>query len=104
MAPAEDGFFCAPLLMFGIDPISAAGAGLLFGFLHLQNYNFFECIGKGIFYGVACFVILPHGFLTMAAGHFIVDFAGVLMLLYWRLRRADTKGEQEGSLKSEKPT
>ena len=71
--PAEDGLICVPLLLVGIGPFSAALGGIAFGFIHLGRFTYLECIGKSITYALVCYFILPHGLLTVALGHVIMN-------------------------------
>ncbi len=70
-APSEDGLLCVPILLIGLSASSAILAGVVFGFLHLRNHTYLDCIGKAITYSVICLIVLPHGLLTVAAGHTI---------------------------------
>ena len=83
-APAEDGLICVPILVAGINPLSAILGGIAFGLLHVGRFTYLECIGKSIIYSVVCFYILPHGLLTVVGGHFMLNllaFAGVTAAL-----------------------
>jgi len=71
--PAEDGLVCVPLLMIGVNPVNACLAGAVFGLKHLAGYTYLECIAKFVYYAAACLIVLPHGLLTMTAGHLIGD-------------------------------
>jgi hypothetical protein len=78
--PAEDGLICVPVLFVGIGPLSAALGGIAFGFLHLGRFTYLECIGKSITYAAVCYVVLPHGVLTVVLGHVIMNgiaFVGI---------------------------
>jgi len=79
LVPSEDGLICVPLILVGINPVTALIAGATFGLLHVVRFTYLECIGKAVYYGLACFFILPYGILTVVAGHFISD--GFLLLL-----------------------
>lgn len=81
LVPTEDALICVPLLLVGINPASVCVAGLLFGAMHLGGYTYMECIGKCIYYAAACALVLPHGLLTVIAGHFMLDFLGLAVLL-----------------------
>jgi hypothetical protein len=78
--PAEDGLICVPVLLVGIGPLSAVLGGIAFGFLHLGRFTYLECIGKSITYALVCYFVLPHGVLTVAVGHLIMNgvaFVGI---------------------------
>jgi hypothetical protein len=79
-APSEDGLICVPVLLVGINPVTAFLGGLVFGLLHLRRFTYLECIGKTIIYSLVCFLILPHGILTVVAGHFATDLLGLASL------------------------
>ena len=79
-APAEDGFICVPVLLTAISPISALVGGIVFGCMHLARFTYLECIGKAIAYALVCYVVLPHGLLTVVAGHLLMDVSGLAVL------------------------
>jgi hypothetical protein len=72
--------------MAGINPVSAAVAGCVFGCLHLGSYMYSECVGKAIIYFATCLLVLPHGLLTVVAGHFAMDVVGLIAMLAIRRR------------------
>lgn len=76
--PLEDSLFCVPLLWVGVTPLSVVLVGAVFGACHLGRFSFIECIGKALYYAAICYVVLPHGLLTVAAGHLITDALGLL--------------------------
>ena len=80
--PAEDGLFLVPLLCFGVSPVSAAVAALLFGASHYPDYPWITCIPKAAAYFAAIMWILPYGIWTIIAGHLLLD---VLVELLKRL-------------------
>jgi hypothetical protein len=71
--PAEDGLICVPVLLVGLGLLSAAFGGIAFGFIHLGRFTYLECIGKSITYALVCYFVLPHGLLTVAFGHLIMN-------------------------------
>jgi hypothetical protein len=73
LAPAEDGLICVPVLLAGLGVASSALGGLVFGLLHLGRFTYLECIGKSIYYFLVCIFVLPHGLLTVALGHILMD-------------------------------
>ena len=87
--PAEDGLICVPVLLAGIGPGSAVVAGTVFAFLHIGIFTYLQSIGKGIFYGLVCLLILPYGILSVVVGHFASDlvFWGGLKLIVSILKR-----------------
>jgi len=84
LTPGEDGFICVPILLFGINPITALIGGLVFGLLHIVRFSYFECLMKVIIYALVCNFVLPHGLLTVIAGHMITNaiawISGTLVL------------------------
>jgi hypothetical protein len=91
--PSEDGFICVPLIVIGINAGTALAGGALFAFLHLGRFTYLECLGKGVIYSLACYYVLPHGVLTVVAGHFTNDLLGLLILKLIRrkLRRGQPR-------------
>jgi hypothetical protein len=79
-AATEDGLICVPVLLVGVGPVSAVIGGIAFGLLHLARYSYFECLGKALYYSLAIYVVLPHGVLTVAAGHIATDVFGLIVL------------------------
>jgi MFS family permease len=71
--PAEEGLICVPVLLVGIGSVSAVLGGIAFGFIHLGRFTYLECIGKSVTYTLACYFVLPHGLLTVAFGHVIMN-------------------------------
>jgi hypothetical protein len=78
--PAEDGLICVPVLFVGIGSVSAALGGIAFGFIHLGRFTYLECIGKSITYALVCYFVLPHGLLTVAFGHVIMNGIGFIAI------------------------
>lgn len=83
MVPTEDGLICVPMLLTGIHPAVVIACALAFGFLHMVNHTYLDCIGKALRYTLLSMLILPHGILNMVAGHVLMDlfaFAALKML------------------------
>jgi hypothetical protein len=78
--PAEDGLICVPVLLVGIGSVSAALAGIAFGFIHLGRFTYLECIGKCITYALVCYFVLPHGLLTVVFGHVVMNGIGFVAI------------------------
>lgn len=76
----EDALICVPILLLGLNLVTALIGGLLFGFLHLAKFNYYECIGKAIYYTLAIYFILPLGLLTIMFGHFMSDLIILILL------------------------
>ncbi|MCI0745325.1 MAG: sel1 repeat family protein [Verrucomicrobia subdivision 3 bacterium] len=73
--PAEDGFFLLPLLYIGINPVSAAVAGLLFAAAHYPFYPWKYCVPKGIAYFLVALWVLPYGIWSVIIAHILLDLA-----------------------------
>lgn len=94
LASAESAFFYVPLLYVGINPLSAAIAASLFGLMHYPQFLLRNCIFKVIVQYVLVLVVLPHGILTVIAGHLLMDY-GPLALLKLLNKIPDPKQEQK---------
>lgn len=79
---AEDGLICVPVLLIGLSPITAVLAGIVFGWLHLPRFTYFECLIKSITYTIVCLLVLPKGILTVVVGHYLTDGFGWLVLKF----------------------
>ena len=77
---SEDGLISVPILVTGISVFSAVFGGIAFGLLFLINNTYFNCLAKTITYSLAIFYILPHGILTIIAGHFAMNFFGLIAI------------------------
>ena len=80
--PVEDGLAFVPVLILGINPYTAIISGLIFAFIHINNYSYLECIGKFIIAYLVCILLLPYGLLTVIVGHYINDIIAVLVLKF----------------------
>lgn len=94
LAPAESAFFYVPLLYFGLDPFSAAVAAILFGLMHYPQQMLRNCIFKAFTQYALIWIVLPHGILTMMAGHFFVDYLP-LALLKWANSGSETDAARD---------
>ena len=81
-APSEDGLICVPILMVGLGLIPSVLGGVAFGLLHLSRFTYFECLGKSVYYTLVCIFVLPHGLLTVALGHLLMDFIALIVLTF----------------------
>jgi hypothetical protein len=77
--PAEDGLICVPIILVGISPMAAIVGGLAFGLLHIGGRTVLDCAVKVLVYSLLCLIVLPHGLLTVVAGHMINNLIGVLV-------------------------
>lgn len=92
MTPSEDALICVPVIMAGIGPISAVLGGMVFGVLHLGRFTYMACIAKAVIYSLVCLFVLPHGLLTVIAGHFGLDLF-VLVVLKATIKAVKAKGQ-----------
>jgi hypothetical protein len=104
LAPAESAFFYVPLLYFGLNPINAAIAATMFGFMHYPQFLFRNCLYKVLVQYVLILLVLPHGILTMMAGHLLMDYVPLTLykLLYGAEEQKEEK-EPNNGLKSDAP-
>jgi uncharacterized membrane protein len=89
LIPAEDGFFLLPLLYFGITPISAAIASVLFAATHYPLFPWRYCIPKGIAYFFVALFILPLGIWSVILAHIIIDLTSIALSLLFRVEHKD---------------
>lgn len=92
LAPAESAFFFVPVLYVGINPITVGLAAALFGAMHYPNFFIRNCIYKSLMHFALALVVLPHGILTVMAGHFFVDH-----LPLWVMRLLDKIPDSVGT-------
>lgn len=90
----EDGLICVPVLLIGIGPVSAITGGVVFGVLHLMSRTYLDGIVKAAIYSLVCLFVLPHGLLTVVAGHFLND------VVAWIALRPMLKSATKESLKT----
>lgn len=103
LTPSEDALICVPILLLGVNPVTALAGGALFGVLHLGRFTYLECIAKAGIYALACYFILPDGLLTIVAGHFIVDALALLLLNLIRRVLERRLGSRQASVSSTRP-
>jgi len=94
LTPTEDALVCVPVLLLGINPLTALLGGALFGLLHLGRFTYLECIGKAVIYSLVCYFVLPYGLLTVVVGHFANDAVSLLILKLVRRALERRKMEQ----------
>lgn len=94
LAPAESAFFYVPLLYVGVNPFTAAVAAILFGLMHYPEQLLRNCVFKMFLQYVLIWLVLPHGILTMMAGHFLMDYVPLAMLK-WAHKDSEKTQEQE---------
>lgn len=96
--PLEDALFCIPILIYGVNPWLVILSGVFFGLAHLGSYTYGQCITKSVSYTLAMFIVLPHGLLTMMAGHLLVDLLTVLGMTVLFILTRDTKQNNDTQL------
>lgn len=70
----EEGLFFAPIAFFGLGWPWLAVSVFIWGLFHYPMYPFYRCVyimGMGMVSGL---LILPHGILTHALGHYLYDY------------------------------
>lgn len=80
LALGEDGLCFVPLLLAGVNPVTAEVAAVAFAALHYPDFPVRYCILKGIHVFLIALFILPYGLATVAVGHIL------LQVLAYRLR------------------
>jgi len=79
MLPGEDGFFFVPLLLIGINPVTAALASVAYAAIHYPEFPIKHCVSKVLALYLIATLVLPHGLATVVLGHVLLDaFAYVL--------------------------
>lgn len=80
----EDGFSLAPLAWLGVSPLTAAGAGLLFGFAHYPQYRLALCLQLAITQAAVALLILPWaGLWAVTLGHVLYDVIVLAWAGWW---------------------
>lgn len=94
LLPGEDGLFFVPLLLVGINPLSAVVAAAAFGAMHYPEFPSRLCVAKACLIYLIALLILPHGLGTVVVGHFVID---ALAYVVWRWTPAPVRSlESEG--------
>lgn len=79
LLPGEDGLFFVPLLLIGLNPITALVFVGLFGLAHVGQYQLSHVVIKTVSYYLVIVFVLPHGLLNIIIGHVIVDSVALLV-------------------------
>lgn len=72
LALGEDGLCFVPLLLAGVNPVTAEVAAVAFGALHYPDFPLRQCVCKGIHVFLVALLILPYGLGTVVVGHILV--------------------------------
>lgn len=91
LSPSEDGLICVPIILIGVNSVSALLGGVAFGLLHIGRFTYLECIAKAIAYGLICYFILPLGLLTVVVGHLVTNSLSLVLLrvIIWKLSKQE---------------
>jgi len=73
MLPGEDGFFFVPLLLVGINPITAAVVSIAYAAIHYPEFPIKHCVAKVILLYLVATLVLPHGLASVVLGHLVLD-------------------------------
>lgn len=69
----EDGFFFVPILLLGINPVSAAVVAVAYAAIHYPEFPLKYCITKAILIFLIATLILPNGLASVIVGHLLLD-------------------------------
>lgn len=69
----EDGFFFVPILLLGINPVSAAVVAVAYAAIHYPEFPLKHCITKAILIFLIASLILPNGLASVIVGHLLLD-------------------------------
>lgn len=90
----EDGAAVAPLAWLGISPLTALGAGLVFGLAHYPQYRLRLCLTLAVVYFAVVLLVLPWaGLWAVATGHVVYDVIVLCQGLSWR-RKVDESADE----------
>jgi len=93
MLPGEDGFFFVPLLLVGINPITAAVVSAAYAAIHYPEYPIKHCVVKVVLLYLIATVILPNGLGSVIVGHLILNSFAYFVWTRGLSRRAVTEGD-----------
>lgn len=69
----EDGFFFVPILLLGINPVTAAIVALAYAATHYPEFPVKHCIVKAVLLFLIVIVVLPNGLGSVIVGHMFLD-------------------------------
>lgn len=72
LALGEDGLCFVPLLLLGLNPITAEAVAVAAAALHFPASPLRYCVWKGLHLFATALLVLPYGLGCVAAGHLIV--------------------------------
>lgn len=70
----EDGFFFVPILLLGINPLTAGITAMLYAAFHYPEFPIKYCAVKAVLVFLIIILILPNGLGSVIVGHLILDF------------------------------
>jgi len=93
LIPGEDGLFFLPLIYTGINPLTALGASILFGFAHIGYKSKTACAMTSVIAFMICLFVIPYGIINAVIGHLIVDLSVFSMLPFINMKTDDPEFE-----------
>lgn len=69
----EDGFFFVPILLLGINPVTAAITAILYAAFHYPEFPIKYCVVKAVLVFLIITLILPNGLGSVIVGHLVLD-------------------------------
>ena len=96
LIPGEDGLFFLPLLYTGINPLTALGASILFGFAHIGYKSRTACAMTSAIAFMICLFVIPYGIINAVIGHLIVDLSVFSLLPFINMETSAPEPEHIG--------
>ena len=96
LIPGEDGLFFLPLLYTEINPLTALGASILFGFAHIGYKSRMACAMTSAIAFMICLFVIPYGIINAVIGHLIVDLSVFSLLPFINMETNDPEPEHIG--------
>lgn len=69
----EDGFFFVPVLLLGINSLTAGITAILYAAFHYPEFPIKYCVVKAVLVFFIIILILPNGLGSVVVGHLILD-------------------------------
>ncbi|OGV35353.1 MAG: hypothetical protein A2020_06435 [Lentisphaerae bacterium GWF2_45_14] len=95
LIPGEDGLFFLPLLYMGINPLTALGASLLFGFAHIGYKSRAACAATSAIAFMICVFVIPYGIINAVIGHLAVDLSVFSLLPFINMENREVKKDEQ---------
>ena len=93
LIPGEDGLFFLPLIYTGINPLTALGASILFGFAHIGYKSKAACAMTSVIAFMICMFVIPYGIINAVIGHLIVDLSVFSVLPFIKMETDEPEFE-----------